>query len=275
MNSTVTVNAMYNRAAKIRERILTVGHNKGGHVAASLSCVDILVALYDSGIYEFGPSVLDSRDIICISKGHAELGIYSHLESYGFIDPEFLSEHYKGGKYLLGGHIDSSVPGVHFSSGSLGNGLGIVAGFLIGSRYLEPARQRHGIVLMGDGELCEGSIWESANFIGKMQLGNIIALIDNNRLSATTHTSNILTQNYMEAFESFGWNTLRVDGHKIEDLLLQLRSCKESTMPTLMVCDTKKGYPIKEMENEPLWHTKQVANQDLQRFLREVPNVFS
>lgn len=272
MISSKDVESLSRLAYRLRSRILEVGTESGGHVAASLSCVDILVCLYYGKVFSFGTSLIKSKDLIYVSKGHAELAVYAILERLGYIEPTALNVDYKRGRFKLGGHVDSEVPGVHFSSGSLGNGLGVVAGALWGRRLIDPLDNTYGVVLLGDGELCEGSIWESANFIGVRQIHNIVAIVDHNKLSATSGVGCILASNFIGGFEALGWDTHQVFGHSHQDLINGLNKCKGSQRPTLLVCDTEKGYPISAMKDDPIWHTKQMTEHDLRDFMKELEN---
>jgi len=152
-------------------------------------------------------------------------------------------------------HLQHDVPGVEITSGSLGVGFGVAAGLALGARMKRKLYMT--IALLGDGECYEGSIWETAMFAAQQRLNNLIAIVDRNQLCVTDFTENIIALEPLEEkWESFGWNTLRIDGHdfnQILDVLEGFRS-RKMTKPTVIIANTQKGKGVSFLTNAPLWH---------------------
>ena len=235
------------KAFELRQKLLSLVIQNGGHLSTSLSCLDIMVALYYGRVLKFKafePNWLH-RDRFIISKGHAETITYLILKELGFISKNMLTKHYRKGKFKLGGHIDCSVPGVEFSTGSLGHGLNLACGTALG---LKRKNRAFTFVLMSDGECTEGSVWEAAIFAKFHKLGNLIAIVDYNNISATDFIKNFTSNtNLIEKFKSFGWKTFLVDGHNINQIIKKLKklNVKKLTSPVLILAKTTKGKGIK------------------------------
>ena len=227
-----------------------------GHVTSSLSCIDILVALYYGDILRFDPSnpKMADRDRFILSKGQASPALYAVLADLGFYTVQELEKFaQRDGKF--GVHLQDDVPGVEITSGSLGHGLGIAAGIALGAKM---NRELYLVfTLLGDGECYEGSIWEAAMFASHNRLNNLIAIIDRNYLCVTDFTENLIELEPLEdKWKAFGWNVLRIDGHSFESILgamSSLRSRRDSK-PLVIIADTVKGEGVECISNNPLWH---------------------
>ncbi|MCF6149095.1 MAG: transketolase [Candidatus Kuenenia sp.] len=244
-----------------------------GHVTSSLSCIDILVALYYGNILNHMPQdpSCDKRDRFILSKGQASPALYAILADAGYYKKSELDKFaQKGG--MFGVHLQNDVPGVEITSGSLGLGLGIAAGIALGAKmdralYLVFA-------LLGDGECYEGSIWETAMFASHNRLNNLIAIIDRNYLCVTDFTENLIALEPIEdKWKSFGWDTQRIDGHSFEDILSALSNLRSrrSLKPLVIIADTTKGEGVEHVSNNPLWHGLAPKGKDAE-FARQCLN---
>lgn len=243
---------------RIRKSVLETCLRAGaGHLTSSLSCIDILVALYHGGVLRFDPRDprWEKRDRFIMSKGQASPALYAVLADLGFFDPRDLELFAReGGR--MGLHLQGDVPGVEITSGSLGHGLGIAAGLALGARM--NAREHRVYVLLGDGECDEGSIWEAAMFAAHHRLANLTAIVDRNGLCVTDFTEKIVAlEPLAEKWQAFGWETLRVNGHSHRELAGALAGRArggESSRPLVVIADTVKGEGIACITNIPLWH---------------------
>jgi transketolase len=247
------------KSYELRKKIIEIVIKNGGHLATSFSCLDILVCLYYGNLIKFKSSKpnWEIRDRLVISKGHAETLIYTILDDLGFFPKSWLAKNYRAGKYLLGGHIDSKVPGIEFTTGALGHGLSLAAGSALGLKRKK--NNAKVFVLLSDGECTEGTTWEAAIFASKHRLNNLIAIIDNNKISATDFTKNFTDiQNLDKKFKAFGWNVVQVNGHNHSQLLKILGQVKNNLKgkPTVIIADTIKGKGLKFIENDPTRHAK-------------------
>ena len=263
------------RSEKIREWIIRMVVRAGkGHVTPAFSITDILVALYFD-ILRINPSDpgWEGRDRFVLSKGHGCLALYAVLAERGFFPTGVLGSFSQAGS-PLGGHPDRSrCPGIDVSTGSLGHGLSIGAGMAWAGKF--DSMDYHVVVLMGDGETDEGSIWEAAMFASHKGLDNLIGIVDRNRLQMTDATEKVLSlEPLFDRWHSFGWSVHEIDGHdfrQIEDSLNLAFSCHHGN-PHLILAHTLKGKGVSFMENRPEWHM-QIPNKDeTARALEEIAN---
>jgi len=260
-------------AKSIRNKILEVAvHAGSGHIAPSFSCVEILVILYYGGILNFNASNPNwpKRDRFILSKGHATLALYVILANQKFFPLSDLDGFVKQGS-CLGCHPENSISGIEVYTGSLGHGLPIAAGLALGAKL---DNEKHlNIVLMGDGECHEGSVWEAAMFAAHHQLNNLIAIIDHNGLSATGILKNYLEVDPLkEKWEAFGWETVVVDGHSLTELFVILKSIslRRSDKPLAIIAVTTKGKGVSFMENNPIWHYRVPKGEELKIARKEL-----
>ncbi|WP_102372269.1 transketolase [Enorma phocaeensis] len=233
-----------------------------GHPGGSLSCVDILAALYLGGVLRIDVDDPDwsERDLFFLSKGHAAPALYATLHRLGWIDDEDVASlRTLGGK--LQGHPDSNAcPGVEVCSGSLGQGLPIAVGAawaLKGKATEGRSSERSVYVLVGDGELQEGSNWEALMLGAHHRLDNLTLIVDQNRLELDTAVDSECTLGDLrQKLEAFGWCVFEVDGHDIEGLLGTLRSARRvrDTRPRAIISHTVKGKGVSFMEDNVSWH---------------------
>ncbi|CAA6606418.1 Transketolase [Rhodospirillaceae bacterium LM-1] len=229
---------------------------KTGHVTSCMSCVEILVALYHGGILRVDPKNpgWEGRDRFILSKGQASPALYAILAEMGFFDVKELEKFAQEGG-IFGVHLQHTVPGVETTAGSLGLGFGVAAGLAMAARM---DRKNHIVVtLLGDGELYEGSIWETAMFAGHHRLNNLVTIIDRNYLCTTDFTENLIKLEPLDdKWRSFGFAVERINGNdtaQLMDVLSYARS-RRSDKPLAIIADTVKGQGIECMSNEPIWH---------------------
>lgn len=252
------IDALQKKANKLRSATLNlcIGAEKG-HVTSAFSCAEILTALYYGNVLRYDPKNPNwqGRDRFLISKGHASPVFYSLLADLEFFPQSHLDDFCKGNK--LGVHLQCGVPGVENTAGSLGHGLGIAAGLALAAKMNR--EQHYTFVLLGDGECCEGSVWEAAMFAGHRNLNNLIAIVDRNFMSATDFTENCTGLSPLDKkFEAFGWETKTIDGHSIEAILGcfdGIRSFRRQ-LPLAIIAETVKGKGVDSSENTPAWHAR-------------------
>ena len=229
---------------------------KTGHCTSSLSLTEIMTVLYFGGLLRCRPEEpeWEDRDRLFLSKGQASPLLYVTLAKMGFFPEEELQKFAQLGG-MFGVHLQKSVPGVEITCGSLGQGFGLAAGGALAAKKNRKLQLYYAI--LGDGELYEGSIWETAMFASHNHLNNLIAIIDRNHQCVTDFTENIVALEPLEErWKSFGWNTRRIDGHDIQavyDALIDLRT-RPAARPTVVIADTVKGKGVDFMECVPLWH---------------------
>ena len=248
-------------AKSIRMNTLIMCHEaKAAHVASSLSIIDIISVLYED-ILKLNLASLKkkNRNHFILSKGHASAALYSLLALKKFFPKKLLKKFGKKNSILMH-HVNHKVPGIELSTGSLGHGLSFGSG--IAMYYKKNKINKKVYVLLSDGELNEGSNWESFLFCGHHKLSNLCAIIDYNKLQSIDFVKNILKiEPLKKKFMSFGCNVIEIDGHNHSQLgkIIKIKSKK----PTIIIANTIKGKGIKFMENKILWHYKSL---DLKHF---------
>ena len=244
------------KAWEVRRTIIETTFTCGGsHIGGSLSQTDVLVALYYKYL-TIDPQRPDweDRDRFILSKGHGGIGWASVLASRGYFDKALLKDFNKTGS-PFGMHLDSlKVKGCDASTGSLGHGLAIGVGLALGARL--KGKGYRTCVMMGDGELCEGTVWEAAILAGHHRLDNLTAFVDRNGLMIDGPTEQITTLEPIdERFRAFGWEALTIDGHDftaIGGAIEEARSVKGR--PCVVICKTVKGKCVDLMEGQAPWH---------------------
>ena len=248
------------RANEMRSDIVRMIAEAGsGHPGGSLSCADILAALYFGGVLDHDPERPDweERDRFILAKGHAAPALYAALAQAGYIPREELATLRKLGSRLQGHPDSNQVPGVEVSTGSLGQGLSIAAGAAAGLR-LDGAPQTV-FALLGDGECQEGQVWEAAMFAAHRKLDNLVAIVDRNGLQIDGRTCDVCDPGDLGAkFAAFGWDVDEVDGHDLDALVAVLGAAKAGRdgRPHAVIARTVKGKGVPFMENEAGWHGK-------------------
>jgi transketolase len=243
-----------------------------GHYSAVFSCAELLAVLYYSQL-RLDPARPNwaERDRFVMSKGHAAIGLYPVLADLGYFDPSELDTYTRLGS-PFGDHPDMKrIPGVDFSSGSLGHGLSIGVGMALAGRMSGLDYRTY--CLLGDGELAEGQIWEAAMSAGHFGLGNLVAIVDANQLGIDGFVRDIMAAEPIDRrFAAFGWQTHRVDGHDIAALLELFASLPSDPHgpPQLIVADTVKGRGSARMELSPDWHVGNLVGADYDDVMAEL-----
>lgn len=252
------MNELEQRANAIRMDIITMIAKAGsGHPGGSLSCTDILCALFFGGVltYDATHPHFEKRDRFILSKGHAAPALYATLAHAGYFPREELITLRRWGSRLQG-HPDSTLlPGVEVSTGSLGQGLSVAAGMAAGFKLA--SSDSRVFVLLGDGECQEGQLWEAAMFAAHRKLNNLIAIVDRNGLQIDGGTDVVCDPgNLHHKFSSFGWNAHEIDGHDLAGLVNRLSQLKadQGAQPHVLIAQTIKGKGVSFMENASNWH---------------------
>ncbi len=257
-------------AWRIRRDSIEMTHISGvSHIGSCLSIADILAVLYNDvmRIYPDEP-MNDKRDRFILRKGHAGTGVYAALAEKGFFPVEELLTQCADGSNLSGHVSHWHVPGVEFSTGSLGMGLSVGAGMAVAAK--RTAKKHRVYVLMGDGECGEGSVWEAAMFAGQNRLTNLTAIIDNNNLQANDYCDNVLSwKNVADMWRSFGWYVWEVDGQDLKALQQALKYI-DPDKPVCVIAHTIKGKGVSFMENEKIWHHLSPQGDDYAKAVQEL-----
>ena len=261
-------------ANNIRKDIVSMIAEAGsGHPGGSLSCTDILTALYFGGVLKHDPQnpTLSDRDYFILAKGHAAPALYATLAHAGYFPIDELKTLRKLGTRLQGHPDSNQVPGVEVSTGSLGQGLSIAAGIACGFELAKS--QQTVFTVLGDGECEEGQVWEAAMFAAHRGLGNLVAIVDNNHLQIDGCIEDVCSPEDLGAkFEAFGWDVHHVDGHNIDalvELFIQLKQAK-GNRPHCVIAETVKGKGVSFMENQAGWHGVAPNAEQLAQALAEL-----
>lgn len=253
-----TVIQMEHTATRIRKDIITMlEHAKSGHSAGPLGLADIFTALYFS-ILNIDPKNPDwaDRDVIFLSNGHTVPVQYAAMAEAGFFDKEELLTLRQTGSRLQGHPERERLPGIESTSGPLGSGLSQAAGYAYALQHIDNVKHRFVYVVMGDGELNEGNIWEAAMFAGKYKLSQLIGIIDRNNIQIDGSTEDVMPLEDLKGkWESFGWHVLEVDGHNIENIIDAASQGRAITnRPTMIIAHTIPGKGVDFMEYDYKWH---------------------
>ncbi len=244
-------------AYKLRQDVVDmIVNGKGGHIGGDMSVMDTLVTLY---FKEMNISVdnfnTKDHDHFIMSKGHSVEALYAVLAEKGFFPIERVLKEFSQFGSMFIGHPNNKLPGVEMNSGALGHGLPVAVGMAIAERMNKSKNRVY--VVMGDGELAEGSVWEGAMSGANYRLDNLCAIIDRNRLQISGSTEDVMALDDLHRkWDSFGWHVIDVDdGNDIEKLA---RAFEESRMvkgkPSVLIANTIKGKGSSVMENKAAWH---------------------
>lgn len=269
----VSLSVLEDRAKFIRKETVRLSRIAGaGHYSSTFSCAELLAALYYDQM-SIEPSQPDwpDRDRFVMSKGHAAIGLYPVLADLGYFDPSELDTYTRLGS-PYGDHPDmKKVRGLDFSSGSLGHGLSVGLGLALAARI--SGRDYRTYVLLGDGELSEGQIWEAANAAGHFKLRNLVAIVDRNGLSIDGHTEEVMSVEPLEArFAAFGWDTQRIDGHEFAAIrgAFDILKTGGQGKPQVIIADTIKGRGVERMEMSLDWHVGNLVGEDYDAVMAEL-----
>jgi len=258
-------------ARSIREETLKMVHAaNASHIGTGLSMADILAVLY-SGVLRVDSKRPDwpERDRLVVSKGHGAAALYAALAHAGFFPRERLATFCQDGSPFAG-HVSYGVPGVDFSTGSLGHGLSLAAGVALGFKL--DGKPGRAFAILSDGECDEGSIWEAALFAPHHGLDNLVAIIDYNKIQSFGTVKEVLDlEPFADKWAAFRWSVEVLDGHDHEALAGALAKIpRETGKPTLILAHTVKGKGVQFMENKLLWHYKSPDKAQLEQAIAEV-----
>ncbi len=265
--SRVEINKLEQKAAELRILILKMIEKSGsGHIGGSYSCLEILIALYNKIMKHDNKNPdWEKRDRLVLSKGHAESALYAVLCSAGYYPVDYTETMRKIGCPLQGHPCAKWLKGVDYSTGSLGQGLSFGVG-----QALSGKKQGFNVfVVVGDGELQEGQIWEAAIFAPKYELNNLTVFIDCNKFqleSPTQVTGDMERLGSM--WSSLGWDVIQVDGHSFEGIISSC--CKKQDKPRVILASTIKGKGVSFMENNNEYHGKSLSNEEIQAAYSEL-----
>lgn len=258
MSGQLTITQLEQKAEHIREDIIRMLEAAGsGHSAGPLGLADIFAALYFN-IMNFDPKNPDweDRDVFFLSNGHVVPVQYAAMAEAGYFDKEELLTLRKFGSRLQGHPERERLPGLENTSGPLGSGLSQAAGYAYSLQYIDDIKHRFVYVVMGDGELDEGNIWEAAMFAGKNKLSQLIAFVDRNNIQIDGNTEDVMPLEDLKGkWESFGWHVIEIDGHNIESIIDAASMGRAITSkPTVVIAHTIPGKGVDFMEYDYKWH---------------------
>ena len=243
------------------------------HIGGDLSMTDILIALYHYGLNVDPKNIsMAARDRFIMSKGHGAFAMYLAMSLRGFFDYDEIVCTYGKVDSAYGMHpCKVHLPGVECSSGSLGQGLAMACGLALSAKH-KNADYRV-FCMMGDGETCEGEVWESALTASSYKLGNLVGIVDRNHLLMTANTEDFINMEpYADKWRAFGWNAVEINGHDMKAITDALDNLPDahSNVPTVLVCETIKGKGVSFMENAVGWHAGCLGNDDMEKALADI-----
>lgn len=266
------IKSLEKKASEVRIGVVRAIHNAGsGHPGGSLSAADIVTALYfdEMNIDPKDPD-MNGRDKFILSKGHAGPVQYSALAARGYCDmEEFMTLRKLGSRFQ--GHPDmNKVPGIEMSTGSLGQGFSAAGGMAMANKL--DGNDGRIYVLLGDGEIQEGIVWEAAMSAAHNKLDNLVGILDHNGLQIDGRNEDVMTvAPVADKFRAFGWNVIEINGHDFSEILdafSKARECKGR--PTMIIAETVKGKGVSFMENEAGWHGKAPDEEQTKQAIAEL-----
>jgi transketolase len=260
-------------AQRFRLQVLDMVHRvQTGHIGGSFSAAEIMASLYLHHLkVDPGNPAWPERDRFLLSKGHAAPVLYVALASRGFLRPEELLTLRQLGSRLAGHPEPGTTPGVEIAAGPLGHGLAIGCGMALAFR-LDRHRHRHVYVLLGDGEVNAGLVWEAAMVAAKYKLDSITAILDCNGVQQTGSTADVMpTEPMVDKWRAFGWHTIEINGHNVREVLDALDAVADvHAQPTIIVARTTKGKGVSFMEYDHRWHGKPPTDDEYARARAEL-----
>jgi transketolase len=259
-------------AANIRRSILRIAEQSSGpsHIGGSFSIVEILTYLYGHYLnIKIDDPRWMQRDRFILSKGHAALGFYVALTEFGIM-PESVLESYKKDESKIIAHpIQDLDFGIESSNGSLGHGLAFGVGLAWATRAKN--QENRIVVLLGDGECNEGSVWEAAMSAAHLQLTNITAIVDANGLQSDGTTESVMKINQIEnVWKSFGWEAIKINGHDFTEIDKAFKTSQTISAPVVIIAETTKGKGVSFMENNNEWHHGRITQTLLEQAVSEI-----
>ncbi len=262
MLSEQRINELKNIAKQIRKDILLEVYSaQSGHPGGALSCADILTAIY------FAEKNVEDK--VVLSKGHASAALYAALAEHGDIPKDELTTFRKYGSRLQGHPSTHALDKVDVSSGSLGQGLSIANGIALANRLNK--KDDHVFVILGDGEIAEGQVWEAAMSSAHYKLKNVIAFLDYNKMQIDGTNDEVMKSRPLDKkFKAFGWNVQEIDGHDFNQIIDAIENAKKSKKPNMIIANTIKGKGVSFMENQVSWHGKAPNQEQYEKAMQEL-----
>lgn len=265
--------ALKEKARSLRFDILeTTTHAASGHPSSSLSSVEIITALYFGGIlrYRSNEPHWPERDRFILSKGHAAPLLYAALADAGYFDRKELWTLRQSGSPLQGHPVEGIVPGVETTTGSLGKGLSVGLGHVLGGRLNKLDYRVY--VLLGDGECEEGQIWEVAMAAAHFKADNLIAIVDYNKYQESGPISREMAlEPFAAKWRAFGWHVAEADGHDVRDVIEKLKAVQEvKGQPSVVIAHTVKGKGISFVEADYTFHGRALTEEQAQKAREEL-----
>lgn len=256
----------------IRKDIVSMlTESASGHPGGSLSITDIMAVLFFKEMNIDTSKVNDpNRDRFVLSKGHAAPALYSALARKGYFEVEELKTLRQTGSRLQGHPNMNDLPGIDMSTGSLGQGISAAVGMALAGKI--DKKDYRVYVIMGDGELEEGQVWEASMSAAHYKLDNLTAFIDNNGLQIDGNIEDVMNPGPIDRkFEAFGWNVLKINGHDYDEIITAIAKAKEfKGKPTAIICNTIKGKGVSFMENKAAWHGTAPSKEQCEQALKEI-----
>jgi len=255
----------------LRYQLAKISHmGKAPHLGSSLSCLDLIYALYKSFLKIDPKNPNDTkRDRFILSKGHAISALYVVLAEIGFFEKKLLETYNQNGSSLPEHPSPKCISGVECATGSLGHGLSIAAGLALSAKIKQEKFKV--VALLSDGELNEGSVWEAALFAPKQKLGNLVAIVDFNKWQATGRSKEITQLDPLKKkWKNFGWDAYEIDGHNYAEISETLSKLKLKEKPSILIANTIKGKGISFMEDDNNWHYRIPNIEDIEAIKEEL-----
>ena len=267
-------------ALEMRKKLLNLCGNYEGavHIGGDLSMTDLLIGLFHHGLNVNPKDLQDpNRDRFILSKGHGAVCMYIAMALRGFFDYDEIVRTYGKLDSAYGMHVCKVyLPGAECSSGSLGQGLAVAVGMAFSARQ---KKQAHRVFcMMGDGETCEGEIWEAANTAGSYKLGNLVGVVDkNNQLMSSMAGEAMSFEHYGDRWRSFGWDVVEIDGHDMNQIVDALDNLppSDSKKPTVIIANTIKGKGVSFMEKVVGWHAGSLSKADMEKAIADVEGAYA
>lgn len=274
MGGQLTITQLQHKATILREHVVNMLEAAGsGHTAGSLDLADILTALYFN-VMHIDPKnpTWEDRDMFFLSNGHTVPIQYAAMAEAGYFPKEELLTLRKLGSRLQGHPERTKLPGLENTSGPLGSGLSQAAGVAYSLQHIDHSLHRFVYVIMGDGELDEGNIWEAAMFAGKYKLSQLIAFIDRNNIQIDGSTEDVMPLEDLKGkWESFGWHVIEIDGHNIESIINATSMARAITnRPSVIIANTIPGKGVEFMEYDYKWHGVAPNNEQAKKALQKL-----
>lgn len=257
-------------ALRVREHIIRMSTDGGCFIGASLSCADLIVFLYKHVLNVTPGTITDpERDYLFLSKGHDVPALYGTLAELGFLEPARLKNHLKTNDAIYW-HPNRSIPGVEYYSGSLGHLLSVAMGVAFDIKMR--GKNNRSFVILGDGELDEGSIWEASLVASAYKLDNLVAIVDRNEFQANVRTEQLIPLEPLEKkFEAFGWSVKRINGHSFGEMEKTFAPLPfEHGKPSLVIADTVRGKGLPSIEKRSDRWFVNFKHEEVEALLKEL-----